>query len=179
MNNFAGSRFAGSRFAGSRIAEEKIAQGISFVITWKNRGDSMEATWLQWYEGLQKPGWTPEPVTIGLIWQVLYPLIAFSCIFVFLKACRGNLPWRVALPFAINLVANLAFTPIQFGLRNLLLASFDISIVLVTIVWGMIVIWRYQRWVAVLQVPYLAWVAIATVLQFMITWLNVIAPSML
>ena len=179
MNNFAGSRFAGSRFAGSRIAEEKIAQGISFVITWKNRGGSMEATWLQWYEGLQKPGWTPEPATIGLIWQVLYPLIAFSCIFVFLKACRGNLPWRVALPFAINLVANLAFTPIQFGLRNLLLASFDISIVLVTIVWGMIVIWRYQRWVAVLQVPYLAWVAIATVLQFMITWLNVISPSML
>ena len=139
----------------------------------------MEATWLQWYEGLQKPGWTPEPATIGLIWQVLYPLIAFSCIFVFLKACRGNLPWRVALPFAINLVANLAFTPIQFGLRNLLLASFDISVVLVTIVWGMIVIWRYQRWVAVLQVPYLAWVAIATVLQFMITWLNVISPSML
>ncbi len=139
----------------------------------------MGATWLQWYEGLQKPGWTPEPATIGLIWQFLYPLIAFSCIFVFLKACRGNLPWRVALPFAINLVANLAFTPIQFGLRNLLLASFDISIVLVTIVWGMIVIWRYQRWVAVLQVPYLAWVAIATVLQFMITWLNVISPSML
>ena len=85
----------------------------------------------------------------------------------------------LALPFALNILANLVFTPIQFGLRNLLLASFDISIVLVTIVWGMIVIWRYHRWVAVLQVPYLIWVAIATVLQVMITWLNVISPSML
>ena len=116
---------------------------------------------------------------IGFIWQILYPLIFFSCSFVFLKAYRKKLPWRVALPFALNILANLVFTPIQFGLRNLLLASFDISIVLVTIVWGMIVIWRYQRWVAVLQVPYLIWVAIATVLQFMITWLNVISPSML
>jgi len=139
----------------------------------------MEITWMQWYAGLQKPGWTPEPATISFIWQVLYPLIFFSCSFVFLKAYRGKLPWCVALPFAINLLANLAFTPIQFGLRNLVLASFDISIVLVTIVWGMIVIWRYQRWVAILQVPYLIWVAIATVLQFMITWLNVISPSML
>ena len=134
---------------------------------------------MQWYESLQKPGWTPEPAMIGCIWQILYPLIFFSYSFVFLKAYRKKLPWRVALPFALNILANLVFTPIQFGLRNLLLASFDISIVLVTIVWGMIVIWRYHRWVAVLQVPYLIWVAIATVLQVMITWLNVISPSML
>ena len=139
----------------------------------------MEVSWMQWYESLQKPGWTPEPAMIGFIWQILYPLIFFSCSFVFLKAYRKKLPWRVALPFALNILANLAFTPIQFGLRNLLLASFDISIVLVTIVWGMIVIWRYHRWVAVLQVPYLIWVAIATVLQVMITWLNVISSSML
>ena len=86
----------------------------------------MEITWMQWYAGLQKPGWTPEPATISFIWQVLYPLIFFSCSFVFLKAYRGKLPWCVALPFAINLLANLAFTPIQFGLRNLVLASFDI-----------------------------------------------------
>jgi hypothetical protein len=84
----------------------------------------MEITWMQWYSGLQKPGWTPEPATIGFIWQVLYPLIFFSCSFVFLKAYRGKLPWCVALPFAINLLANLAFTPIQFGLRNLVLAFF-------------------------------------------------------
>ena len=134
---------------------------------------------MQWYESLQKPGWTPEPAMIGFIWQILYPLIFFSCSFVFLKAYRKKLPWRVALPFALNILANLAFTLIQFGLRNLLFASFDISFVLVTIVWGMIVIWRYHRWVAVLQVPYLIWVATATVLQVMITWLNVISPSML
>jgi hypothetical protein len=39
-----------------------------------------------------------------------------------------DIPWLVAVPFAINLVANLVFTPIQFGLRNLPLASLDIAV---------------------------------------------------
>ena len=34
----------------------------------------------------------------------------------------------IALPFAINLIANLVFTPIQFGTRNLPLAAADIVI---------------------------------------------------
>ncbi len=41
----------------------------------------------------------------------------------------------VALPFAINLVANLILTPIQFGLRNLPLAAVDILVVWATIIW--------------------------------------------
>ena len=92
--------------------------------------------------------------------------------FVFVQTFRGKLPWRVALPFAINLVSNLIFTPIQFGLRNLTLASVDILVVLVTIVWSIVVIWPRYRWVAVAQLPYLIWVSIATVLQLSITWMN-------
>ena len=79
---------------------------------------------------------------------------------------------KLAVPFAINLVANLAFTPIQFGLRNLPLASIDILVVWTAIIGTMIVVWRYYRWVAVSQVPYLIWVSLATVLQLSITWMN-------
>lgn len=128
--------------------------------------------WLDWYNSLSKPTWTPAPGTIGLIWQILYPIILISFGFVFVHAVRGKVPWRVALPFAINLVANLVFTPIQFGLRNLPLASLDILIVWGTIVWAAAAIWRYSRWVALAQVPYFVWVSIATVLQLAITALN-------
>ena len=85
--------------------------------------------WRDWYNSLAKPSWTPEPSTIGLIWQILYPIILITFGFVFVQAMRKKMPWKVALPFAINLVANLIFTPIQFGLRNLPLASVDILIV--------------------------------------------------
>jgi tryptophan-rich sensory protein len=128
--------------------------------------------WMDWYNSLAKPAWTPAPATIGLIWQLLYPIIAATFGFVFIQALRGKVPWRVALPFAVNLASNLLFTPIQFGLRNLPLASLDILIVWGSIIWMMAAIWRHYRWVAVAQVPYFIWVSLATVLQLSITAMN-------
>ena len=129
-------------------------------------------TWKEWYDTLVKPSWTPEPSTIGLMWQIIYPIIIVTFGFVFLQVARGGVPRSVALPFAINLISNLIFTPIQFGLRNLPLASVDIAIVWVTIIWMIVAIWHYYRWVAIAQAPYLAWVSVATVLQLSMTWMN-------
>jgi tryptophan-rich sensory protein len=128
--------------------------------------------WREWYDALAKPSWTPAPATIGLIWSILYPIIFVTFGFVFVQAARGKIPWRAALPFAINLVANLIFSPIQFRMRNLPLASVDILVVLGTIPWMMRSIWPHHRWVAVAQLPYLVWVSIATVLQLLITAWN-------
>ena len=129
-------------------------------------------TFMEWYNSLEKPSWTPEPSTIGFIWQIIYPIIMVTFGFVFVQAIRKKIPWPVALPFAINLVANLVFTPIQFGMRNLPLAAVDIVIVWATIFWMTVVIWKHYKWVAVAQVPYFVWVSIATVLQLSITWSN-------
>lgn len=128
--------------------------------------------WLEWYNGLVKPEWTPAPSTIGLIWQILYPIIIVTFGFVFVQAIRKKLPWPVALPFAINLVANVIFTPIQFGMRNLLLAAVDILIVWISIIWLAVVVWNHYRWVSLAQIPYFVWVSLATVLQLSITWNN-------
>ena len=89
-----------------------------------------------------------------------------------MQVFRKKLPWTVAVPFAINLAANLIFTPIQFGLRNLPLAALDILIVWGTIVWMVVAVWKHYKWVAVAQLPYFVWVSIATVLQLSITLSN-------
>ena len=128
--------------------------------------------WLTWYHSLAKPAWTPGPATIGLVWQILYPIILVTFGFVLVQTIRRKVPWRVMVPFAVNLFANLAFTPIQFGLRNLQLASLDILIVWATIPWLMIAIWRYHPWVALAQTPYFVWVSTATILQLSITAMN-------
>lgn len=125
-----------------------------------------------WYSQLIKPTWAPPSWLFGPVWTVLYAVIAVSFGAVFYKVIKGEIPWIVALPFALNLVFNFAFTPIQFGLKNNLLASIDILLVLATIVWAMVAIYPYLRWVAYAQAPYLVWVAFATVLQLTITYLN-------
>jgi len=129
-------------------------------------------TFMEWYDSLGKPSWTPDPATIGLIWQILYPIIFVTVGFVLVQAVRGKLPWKVVLPFAINLASNLAFTPIQFGLRSLWGAALDILLVWGTIIWMMVAIWKHYKWVAVAQVPYFVWVSIATVLQLSISWMH-------
>jgi len=135
-------------------------------------GDVFTMPWIEWYNALAKPSWTPAPSTIGLIWSIIYPIIAVSFGFVFVQAIRKKFPWLVALPFAINLVANLIFTPIQFGMRNLPLAAVDILIVWITIIWMCVAVWRHSRWVALAQGPYFLWVSLATVLQLNITAMN-------
>ena len=54
--------------------------------------------WIEWYNSLAKPAWTPAPATIGLIWQILYPVILVSFGFVFVQAFRKKLPWRRRCP---------------------------------------------------------------------------------
>lgn len=129
-------------------------------------------SWIEWYNSLAKPGWTPPPRTIGLIWQILYPIILATFGFVFVQAFRGQVRWIVALPFAVNLAANLVFTPIQFGWRNLPLAAVDIVIVWASIIWCMVAIWPHYKSIAIAQVPYFVWVSIAMVLQLTITSWN-------
>lgn len=128
--------------------------------------------WIDWYNALAKPSWTPSPTTIGLIWTILYPVIFISFGFVFVQAWRRKLPGKVALPFAVNLVANVLFMPIFAGLRSVSLATVDISVVWASILWCMIVVWPYRKWVALAQLPYLAWVSTASVLQFSILAMN-------
>ncbi len=125
-----------------------------------------------WYSMLIKPEWAPPSWIFGPVWTFLYILIAVSFGKVFLMAYQKQLPWIIALPFILNLVFNLAFTSIQFGLKNNLLAAADILLVLATLIWAMVVIYPYVRWVTYIQIPYLIWVLFATILQLTITYLN-------
>jgi tryptophan-rich sensory protein len=85
---------------------------------------------------------------------------------------KQMIPFSVALPFILNIVFNLAFTPLQFWLQNNLLAFIDILLVLGTLIWAIVAIHPFAAWVAYVNLPYLAWVTFATILQASITYLN-------
>jgi len=126
----------------------------------------------EWYLELARPAWAPPPWLFGPAWTALYVIIAISFFAVVRMFLAKRLPFPVLLPFLLNIGFNLAFTPIQFGFRNNLLAAFDVSAILVTLVWAMVVVRRHMPWVAFINIPYLLWVLFATALQFTVTAMN-------
>lgn len=125
-----------------------------------------------WYQTLIKPEWAPPSWLFGPVWSVLYIIIIASFSYVGYQYFKGQIPFAVLLPFILNIIFNLAFSPIQFGLKNNYLASLDILLVLGTLVWAMYAIYHYAPWVVYINIPYLLWVCFASVLQLTITYLN-------
>ena len=125
-----------------------------------------------WYKKLKKPKWAPPSSVFGPVWTVLYIIIAYTFGMVFYNAAVGNISWIITLPFVLNLVFNFSFTTLQFKLRNNFLAAIDIVLVLLTLVWGLVVISPICPIFIYLNIPYLLWVSFATVLQLTITSLN-------
>ena len=125
-----------------------------------------------WYSMLVKPAWAPPSWVFGPVWTMLYFVIAISFGTVFYRAFTGKIPRMVALPFALNLVFNFVFTPLQFGLQSNILAAIDILLVPGTLIWAMVAVFPHIGWVAFAQIPYLLWVSFATTLHLTITVLN-------
>jgi len=127
---------------------------------------------VDWYQTLIRPEWAPPAWLFGPVWSVLYTVIAVSFGYVGYLYFTGKIPFLVFLPFVLNVVFNFAFTPLQFGLQNNLLAAIDILLVLGTLLWALYVIYPYAAWVTYVNIPYVLWVAFASVLQVTITYLN-------
>ncbi len=126
----------------------------------------------EWYQQLSKPIFAPPSSVFGPVWSVLYIIIFISFSKVIYLFIKKEISFLVLLPFILNLIFNFLFTPLQFGLRNNLLALIDILLVLGTLIWAFFSILPFSKMLAFVQIPYLLWVSFATILQLSITWLN-------
>jgi benzodiazapine receptor len=126
-----------------------------------------------WYAYLKKPWFTPPNWVFGPVWTALYILMGISLAMVWGAWKEKNPYARVGLIlFGIQLALNVAWSYLFFGFQSPLLGLAGIIVlwiaILATIVW----FWRIRRLAAVLLLPYLAWVTIASFLNYSILVLN-------
>ncbi len=107
------------------------------------------------YAGYRKPGWAPPGWVFGPVWTVLYAIIVVSFGAVGYGYATGTVPLAVACPFLLNLVFNVAYTPLQFRFRNYLLASIDVLLVFATLLYALYGVYSFIPWVAYANIPYL------------------------
>jgi benzodiazapine receptor len=124
-----------------------------------------------WYASLTKPSWNPPSWVFGPVWSLLYLLMGVSAWLVWLKA--GFRAARVPLAlFGVQLVLNMAWSALFFGLRSPGAALIEIVLLWGAILATMIAFWRRSAPAGWLMLPYLAWVTFAVALNLAIWNLN-------
>jgi tryptophan-rich sensory protein len=123
-----------------------------------------------WYEALNKPSWTPSGQTIGIIWAVLFVMIALSASIIYNQ--YGFKPIGFWIVFLINYVFNQAFSYFQFDQKNLFAASIDALLIAITALLLIIIASRLNKASAWLLLPYFLWSSFATFLSWTIFSMN-------
>lgn len=124
-----------------------------------------------WYPTLAKPAWNPPNWIFGPVWTFLYLLMALAAWRIWQH--HEHLERRRALAwFWGQLVLNLAWSFLFFGLRSPALASLEIIALLAALLATLRQFWRIDRFAAVLWLPYVGWVGFATVLTIAVWSLN-------
>jgi tryptophan-rich sensory protein len=125
-----------------------------------------------WYQGLDKPAWNPPNWVFGPVWTLLYVLMGVAAWLVWRQGW-DNPQVRGALAiFGVQLLLNLFWSLIFFGLRSPGWAVLEI-----VVLWGFILattvqFYRLESVAGLLLVPYQLWVTFAAVLNATIWQLN-------
>jgi tryptophan-rich sensory protein len=129
-----------------------------------------------WYNSLARPSWSPPKTAFAPVWTTLYLLMSISAWLV-TGAVKDRVelrsPARLALgAWVAQLALNLAWSGVFFGLRRTGASVFVIgglwTAIVAYIVWAA----RISRLAAWLFAPYLAWVSLASALNFQIWRMN-------
>jgi tryptophan-rich sensory protein len=117
-----------------------------------------------WYKTLTKPPFSPPDWLFAPVWTFLY-LTIFLSLFLYIRA--NNLSKSIGyIYFFIQLFLNLAWTPVFFGLKNILAGV--VLIVLIDI-FTLLTIYKFyfvSKTAAFLLIPYFIWLLYATYLAF-------------
>ena len=132
--------------------------------------NDVRSHWL--VHGVNKPWFTPPNYVFGPVWTVLYILMGISLYLVIIQGWENKTVKTGIVLFAAQLGANLLWSLLFFGLHSPVASLACILVLLALIVATIITFSRLSKPAAVLLVPYLAWVCIATALNAGIVFLN-------
>lgn len=125
-----------------------------------------------WYEGLNKPFFTPPNWLFAPVWTSLYCMMGIAAGLVWSKGSHHRWVKTAIYHFTAQLVVNGLWSIVFFGLKRpgiaLLVIGLLLYLILRTIYWFKIV----SKPAAYLLYPYVAWVSFASFLNLGIYYLN-------
>ena len=118
-----------------------------------------------WYEAI-KPKLTPPNFVFPIVWNILFFLIAISLYIAWTSADRIERK-IVFLVFGINLLLNLFWSFLYFGVKNPLFAFFELIFLWLSILIMLIATYHINKTSSYLLLPYFVWVSFAGILNYL------------
>jgi len=125
-----------------------------------------------WYKGLKKPAFTPPNSVFGPIWITLYLLMGIAVFFVWREGLGQEGVTVAFIVFWVQLVLNILWSVIFFGLKSLLGGMVVILLLWIAILVNIILFFGVSPIAGGLLIPYIIWVSIAANLNVQVWKLN-------
>lgn len=125
-----------------------------------------------WYASISKPAFVPPNWVFAPAWTTLFLLMGISLYLVWEKG-TGRKDVRLAVSaFGLQLVLNVIWSGLFFGLKNPGLAFGEIIILWIAILLNIVLFYRISRKAGLILVPYILWVSFAAFLNYSVWILN-------
>jgi tryptophan-rich sensory protein len=125
-----------------------------------------------WFAGLKKPSFSPPNYLFGPVWTALFIMMAVAAFLVWRRGFETQ-PVKIALiVFGVQLIFNVLWSVLFFGLKMPGLAFLEIILLWVLILATILFFRRVTTVAAWLLVPYILWVSFASVLNYSLWRLN-------
>jgi translocator protein len=125
-----------------------------------------------WYQGLKLPPWQPPGPVFGIVWTTIYALTATAAVLGWRNTSdRRGQDWLIIL-FCLNGFLNVLWSILFFQIKRPDWALIEVVPFWISIVALMVFLWPRTRLGALLIVPYVVWVSIATALNYEVVRLN-------
>ena len=125
----------------------------------------------QFYNKLNKPVFSPPQWVFAPVWSILYILMFASIVIVGKNTPVYLKPAAISI-FLLQLVLNLIWTPMFFIHHKIKNALFICITLTVTVLFMIILFAQISKIAALLLIPYLIWLILASALNLAIVKLN-------
>ncbi|MFH1801248.1 MAG: TspO/MBR family protein [archaeon] len=122
-----------------------------------------------WYESI-KPSITPPDYVFPIVWNILFFMIALSLYLAWTNSKNKKIKKKVAVIFGINLLLNLFWSVLFFGLRSPEFAFYELILLWASIFVMISINYKINKTSAYLLIPYLFWVSFAGILNYLIAF---------
>jgi len=125
-----------------------------------------------WYATIRKPNFTPPNWAFAPVWTTMFILMGISAYLIWNQGLENKIVKTALLVFGIQLVLNMLWSFLFFGLHSPLYAFFEIIVLWLAILFTMANFFKISRTAGWLLIPYIIWVSFAAILNFYIARLN-------